>query len=111
MNADGNETSGILLPDIAVPLGTYTGWNLRAAKFGAETMLSPLDGMFLPFAKTRAERAKTGDPRLSLEERYPTRAEYLSRLTEAALKLHAEGFLLDEDVVRILKHGAEAGRP
>ena len=111
VNADGNETSGILLPDIAVPLGTYTGWNLRAAKFGAETMLSPLDGMFLPFAKTRAERAKTGDPRLSLEERYPTRAEYLSRLTEAALKLHAEGFLLDEDVVRILKHGAEAGRP
>jgi hypothetical protein len=111
VNADGNETGGILLPDIAVPLGTYTGWNLRAAKFGAETMLSPLDGMFLPFAKTRAERAKTGDPRLSLEERYPTRAEYLSRLTEAALKLHAEGFLLEEDVVHILKHGAEAGMP
>lgn len=106
VNADGNETSGILLPEVAVPLGTYTGWNLRAAKFGAETMLSPLDGIFLPFAKTKAEREKSGDPRLSLEERYPTHADYLSRLTEAALKLHREGFLLDEDVVRILERAA-----
>jgi hypothetical protein len=46
---------------------------------------------------------------LSLEERYPTRADYLSRLTEAALKLHKEGFLLDEDVVNLLKRGAEVG--
>ena len=103
MNADGNETSGIILPEVAVPLGTYTGWNLRAAKFGAETMLSPLDGMFLPFAKTKAEREKAGDPRLSLEERYPTREDYLSRLAEAAKKLQAEGFLLDEDVTRIIE--------
>ena len=107
VNADGNETSGIMLPEVAVPLGTYTGWNLRGAKFGAETMLSPLDGMFIPFAKTKAEREKTGDPRLSLAERYPTRADYLSRLTEAALKLKAQGFLLDEDVVRILERGAK----
>lgn len=106
VDADGNETSGIRLPEVAVPLGTYTGWNLRAAKFGAETALAPLDGMFLPFARTRAEREKSGDPRLSVRERYPTRAEYLSRLTEAALKLRGEGFLLDEDVVRILERGA-----
>lgn len=105
VNADGNETSGIVLPEVAVPLGTYTGWNLRAAKYGAETMLSPLDGMFLPFAKTQAERDKSGDPRPSLEERYPSRDAYLSRLTAAALKLHREGFLLDEDVVRTLERG------
>ena len=108
VNADGNETSGIILPEVAVPFGTYTGWNLRSAKFGADTMLSPLDGMFLPFAKTKADREKTGDPRLSLAERYPTRADYLSRLTEAALKLKAQGFLLDEDVVRILERGVKA---
>ena len=93
--------SGIVLPEVAVPLGTYTGWNLRSPQAGAETMLSPLDGMFIPFAKTQAEREKTGDPRPSLEERYPTPAEYLSRLTEAAKKLQAEGFLLDEDVTRL----------
>jgi len=108
VNADGNETSGIILPEVAVPLGTYTGWNLRARTFGAETMLSPLDGMFLPFAKTKPERKKTGDPRPSLEERYPSRGDYLSRLNAAALKLHREGFLLDEDVVRILERGANA---
>lgn len=106
VNADGNETSGIVLPEVAVPLGTYTGWNLRSPQVGAETMLSPLDGMFIPFAKTKAEREKTGDPRLSLEERYPTHADYLSRLTEAAKKLQAEGFLLDEDASRIIERAS-----
>jgi len=103
VNADGNETSGIALPEVAVPLGTFTGWNLRSPAVGAETMLSPLDGMFIPFAKTKADRVKTGDPRLSLEERYPTRADYLTRLTESAKKLHADGFLLAEDVLRIIE--------
>jgi hypothetical protein len=106
VNADGNETSGIVLPEVAVPLGTYTGWNLRSPQFGAETMLSPLDGMFVPFAKTRAEREKTGDPRPSLEERYPASADYLTRLTDSANKLRADGFLLDEDVTRILQRTA-----
>jgi hypothetical protein len=111
VNADGNETSGILLPEVAVPLGTFTGWNLRAPQFGADAMLSPLDGMFLPFSRTRAERATTGDPRPSLEERYPTRVDYVSRLTEAALNLRRERFLLDEDVVRILERGAKVKLP
>jgi hypothetical protein len=106
VNADGNETSGIVLPEVAVPLGTYTGWNLRSPQVGAETMLSPLDGMFIPFAKTQAEREKTGDPRPSLEERYPTHAEYCSRLTESAKKLKAEGFLLEEDVARIIERAS-----
>ena len=106
VNADGNETSGIVLPEVAVPLGTYTGWNLRSPQVGAETMLSPLDGMFIPFAKTKAEREKTGDPRLSLEERYPTREEYLSRFKAAAQKLHEEGFLLEEDVTRIVERAS-----
>ena len=106
VNADGNETSGIVLPEVAVPLGTYTGWNLRSPQVGAETMLSPLDGLFIPFAKTQAERQKTGDPRLSLEERYPAHAEYLSRLTDATKKLQVEGFLLDEDVTRIIERAS-----
>jgi hypothetical protein len=67
--------------------------------------------MFLPFARTKVERERTGDPRLSLEERYPSRAEYVSRLTEAELKLRADGFLLDEDVVRILEHGFKVRIP
>ena len=90
----------------ALPRGTYTGWNLRSPQAGAETMLSPLDGMYIPFAKTKAEREKTGDPRLSLEERYPTREAYLARIEKAAKKLQEEGFLLEEDVARIIERAS-----
>ena len=31
VDADGNEVAGIRLPPIAVPLGTYTGWNVYRA--------------------------------------------------------------------------------
>jgi len=103
VDADGNERAGIRLPDVAVPLGTYTGWNLRAAEYGGEGLLSGLHGSYLPFARTPDERAKTGDPRPSVLERYPTRDDYLGRMTEAALELHREGFLLDQDVVEILR--------
>src|SRR5262249_14363646 len=65
VDADGNEASGIRLPDIAVPLATYTGWNLYAAPF-PEDELCDRDGSYLPFAKTAAERQKIGDPRKSI---------------------------------------------
>lgn len=107
VDADGNETSGILLPEVAVPLGTHTGWNLRDPKFGPETMLTRFDGMFLPFARTKAEREAAGDPRPSIRERYPTRAHYLARITEAALRLQEERLLLPEDVTAILRRAAE----
>ncbi len=107
VDADGNEQAGIPLPDVAVPLGTYTGWNLRTAQAGPEGMLTRLDGMYLPFATTRAERERLADPRPSVRERYPTREVYLAQMTEAALQLHRNGFLLSEDVVSILKAASE----
>jgi hypothetical protein len=106
VDADGNEIAGIRLPEVAVPLGTYAGWNLRAAEFGAEGILTPLDGMYLPFPQTKVEREKSGDPRPSVQERYPTREVYLARITEAALQLQSERLLLDEDVTAILKKAA-----
>ena len=108
VDADGNELAGIRLPDIAVPLATYTGWNLRSEQAGAAGALARLAGSYLPFAATAAEREKTGDPRLSVTERYPTREHYLARVIEAAVRLRDERFLLDEDVVEIVK--AAAGR-
>ena len=86
VDADGNDLAGIRLPEVAVPLGTFTGWNLRAAPFGAGGKLSRLDGMYLPFARTRPQRQQPGDPRPAVDERYPTRADYLARITEAALR-------------------------
>lgn len=96
VDADGNETSGILLPDIAVPVATYTGWNLYKAPF-PEGELCDRDGSYLPFALTRAEREKSGDPRPSMEERYGSGEAYAARVAEVARALVRERLLLPED--------------
>lgn len=108
VDQDGNDISGIRLPDIAVPLGTHTGWNLRRAGF-AEGELCPLtpSGSFIPFKTTRAERLATGDPRLSLEERYRTHARYVSEVKRAARQLMRQGFLLEEDAERLIQEAKD----
>ena len=99
VNADGNEIAGIRLPDITVPLGTYTGWNLYKAPY-VEGELGDRDGSFSPFAATRAERESRGDPRPSLEERYGSHAAYVKLLTDAATALVPSRLLLQEDIER-----------
>ena len=101
VDADGNDIAGIRLPAVEVPVGTYTGWNLRPRGL-AEGELSGLLGSFIPFAKTKAQRRKTGDPRLSLEERYRNRAEYVQRVSHAARILVEQRYLLPEDAERII---------
>jgi hypothetical protein len=96
VDADGNETAGILLPDIAVPLGTYTGWNLYKTPY-PEGELCDRYGTYVPFAVTRAEREAKGDRRPSLEERYGDHAGYARRVGDAVRKLIAERLLLPED--------------
>jgi len=96
VDADGNEIAGIRLPDIAVPLGTYTGWNLYKAPF-PEGELCDRFGTYVPFAATRAEREAKGDPRPSLEERYGDHPGYVRRVEQAVESLVAARFLLAED--------------
>jgi len=107
VDSDGNELAGIRLPDVAVPLGTYTGWNLRAAEYGAEGVLAGLHGTYLALAQTPEERRKSNDPRPSILERYPTRELYLARVTDAVLRLQSEGLLLEQDAVKILRIASE----
>ncbi len=102
VDADGNETSGIRLPDIAVPLATYTGWNLYKAPF-PEGELCDRDGSYAPLAATRAEREAKNDPRLSLEERYGSHAAYVKKVEESVQKLVAARLLLQEDAERIVE--------
>ncbi len=102
VDADGNEMGGIRFPEIAVPLGTYTGWNFRNPSIGAPGEIYPLIGTYSPFAPTRSAREKTGDPRLSIEERYAGRSAYLGQAAEAAIKLIQEGYVLREDLAGIL---------
>ena len=107
VDVDGNELAGIRLPEIEVPIGTYMGWNLRDGKFGAGGLLAGLHGSYLELPKTKAEREKSGDPRRSILERYPTRESYLAKIAEAGVQLVNEGFLLEEDAGVILAAAAE----
>ena len=98
VDADGNEVGGIVLPELAVPLATHTGWNLRHPDVGGAEQLLVFAGATLPFHRTRAEREAAGDPRPSIEERYASRADYLERVRGAARALAQAGYLLEEDV-------------
>lgn len=102
VNADGNETSGIRLPELQVPLATYMGWNLRNPSIGAPTEQYPLTGSMVAFPRTRAEREKSGDPRLSIEERYKDQQEYLGKIEAAAHELAKQRFLLEADVPQVV---------
>jgi hypothetical protein len=96
VNSDGNEIDGIQSATLQAPLGTYTGWNLRRAGF-SEGELCFLSGSFIPFAVTRAERLRWGDPRPSLEERYHDHVGYVNAVQVAAARLQQQGFLLPQD--------------
>jgi len=103
---DGNDLAGIRLPEIAVPLATYTGWGLRAAAFAGEDLCDNF-GQQIDLAQTRAERVVVGDPRVSIEERYPNHETYVNEVRHAATQLRAHRLLLDEDVERYIQ-AAEA---
>jgi hypothetical protein len=104
-DADGNDLGGVRLPELAVPLATYTGWNLRDPSIGAPEQRVSFLGSFVPFSRTRAEREKSGDPRLSVGERYASREQYLQKFGEAAKKLVRERFLLEEDLPAVMARG------
>jgi hypothetical protein len=95
---DGNEVPGVRLPDVAVPVATYTGWNPRRAETGGEGQILPMLGSSVPFAATPSERERTGDPRASIAERYRDRPDYEARARAAAEVLVARGYVLAEDV-------------
>jgi alpha/beta hydrolase family protein len=112
-DSDGNDIAGVRLPDVTVPLATYTGWALRAgpqANDGCES-----SGQYIPFARTQADRIASGDPRPSVEERYPSFGEYYSEVIRAIDGLVKDGFMLCEDAddqqARLLAAGLAAGVP
>jgi len=107
VDADGNETSGVRLPQLSVPLGTYTAWNLRQPKIGApDTTFTNIGSVFL-FAQTKAQREKSGDPRLSIEERYKGEQDYLGKTEAAARDLVKQHYLLERDIPQIIEHARE----
>jgi alpha/beta hydrolase family protein len=112
-DSDGNDIAGIRLPELVVPLATYTGWGLRAgvwANDGCEA-----SGQFIPFQSTQAARMAANDPRPSVQERYPSFAEYKAKVVVAVDDLVRNRFLICDDtqdiVNRLLQAGLAAGVP
>ena len=102
VDADGNETGGLMMPEVAVPLATYTGWNNFRPESGPMDVLSSMQGSYIPLPITRDAADERGDPRASIEERYTSRAEYLGLVSNAALALVDDGYLLAGDLAPIL---------
>ena len=100
-DSDGIDLGGIRLPEIAVPVATHTGWNLRRAETGAPTKLARWSGSMLPFPADETARAKAGDPRRSLALRYRSRDDYAQKIKEAADQLVDQRLLLARDVAPI----------
>ena len=103
----GIELGGIRLPEFAAPLATYTPWNLRDPSIGAAHQRVAFEGSFLPFARDQAARARVGDPRASIAERYSDKADYLQRYTRALDALIRERYLLPEDRDALLQAGSD----
>jgi hypothetical protein len=107
IDADGNEVAGIRAPELAAPLATFMGWNPRHADQGAAGDIMLMAGSTLPFARTREERERSGDPRPSVAERYASKAAYLEAVREATRALIAARHVLAEDLEAILDRGSQ----
>jgi hypothetical protein len=110
-DSDGNDIAGVRLADVTVPLATYTGWALRSGVWANDGCES--SGQYIPFAKTKAERISSGDPRPSVEERYPSLDRYTRKVARALDRMIEERLLLCEDfdseLNRLVAAGAAAG--
>ena len=99
---DGNAMSGVVLPDIAVPIASHGYMNTPLA-----VMACRQAGTYRPFARTTAER-KPGDERLALDARYPGGInEYVTKIRIATLALVKDRLLLEEDAAVIVNAAAD----
>jgi hypothetical protein len=110
-DSDGNDIAGVRLADVTVPLATYTGWALRAGAWANDGCEAA--GQYIPFAKTRSERLVSGDPRPSVEERYPSLDDYQRKVVRALRNLVDRRLMLCEDfdgeLGRLVAAGEAAG--
>lgn len=110
VDEDGNDRAGLRAPMVEAPLGTYTGWSLRRREYGAGAMIG-ITGSYIPFPDAEEEREQTGDPRVSVLERYGDAAGYARAIGAAAGALVSEGFMLEEDAARAAAEAKDWGRP
>jgi hypothetical protein len=107
VDQDGNERAGIRLPDIAVPLATYTGWNFRKPEIGGPNQLFPLMGSYIAFPATKSDRERIHDPRGSIEDRYASRDKYLALVQGTGASLVKDRYLLAEDLPQVIERAQQ----
>lgn len=107
VDADGNDLGGISMPDIAVPLGTATGWVFRPAEFGSPHEFYLLRGAWVPFAKTKAQREAADDPRLSLDERYVSKDQFMAKVKAVIERLIEQRLMMGTDLEPQMKQASE----
>jgi hypothetical protein len=107
VDADGNERDGIHLPEITVPLATYTAWNLRDPSIGAPDQRVSFEGSYIPFPRNVAERKRTGDPRKSIAGRYSNQNDYMIRYKKSVDDLIKQRWILPEDRSALLFRGQQ----
>ena len=98
VDSDGNEIAGIRMPDISVPIGTHTGWNLRSPETGSPEQIISMVGFTDYFPPDKPSSLSTKDPRKSISERYNSRSSYINECRDAAKKLVEERYLLEGDI-------------
>jgi hypothetical protein len=106
VDADGNGIAGVRMPELSVPLATYTGWNLFNDRSGPTDVLSSMQGSYVPLPRTAADRKRANDPRPAIDERYRDKDQYIGLVSKSALALIDQGFLLPEDLAAVLKNAA-----
>jgi hypothetical protein len=104
---DGNELSGIRLPDLTQPVGTHSGWNVRHPKTGAADQPVPMIGFSRWFPSTETDRASADDPRPSIETRYIDRYSYTDLVTRDAQQLSDDGYILENDIDIVVKNAVD----
>ena len=101
VDIDGNEIAGVRLPDISVPLATYTGWNQVLDSSSDIPMF--LTGSTIVFPKND----RLDDPRKSIDQRYESKDDFLNKIRTEAIKLSNNGYILHEDIENIVTKSDE----
>jgi hypothetical protein len=102
---DGNERAGIRLPDVAVPLATYTGGTSEIVDGGRPAISLRCSARQFHFQSPPARAAPRS--RRSIDERYPTRDDYIDKVRAAADALVRKGYLLVDDIERIVQRSTD----
>ncbi|MBN4059850.1 hypothetical protein JYT80_00765, partial [bacterium AH-315-I11] len=107
VDQNGNDMSGLLHPELIVPLATYTGWNFSSPERGDPDQLFPLAGSYIAFTPNRETRESLNDPRLSIAERYSDKQDFLNQISNVTQEIIEQRYLLAADKGAIIERASQ----